>query len=622
MNKLLKIDKVDISLKQLSDLDASNGSYDRVDNIRNGQILTAYVSPERTDQFRFRYLTDFLTAGSGITFSTTNGVTTISASGGGSTTLAGLTDVNLSSPNIGDVLLYDGTYWYNSPLTGGGDMLKSIYDIDNDGVVDKAETVQIVVRNSTGVTLTKGQVVYLSGATGNRPNAVLSDATTEATSSKTIGLVSADIANNADGYVTISGSMHDLDLSMFSAGDRLWLDTTPGGMVATTPPAEPNHAVFIGTVARAHPTQGRIVLAIQNGYELTELHGVLVPSPADKDVLRYNSTTGLWEDDSIATILGYTPVTNARTITINGTTYDLTANRTWTVGDLLSSGSYSNPVWLTSLAWSKITSTPTTLSGYGITDGVSTGGSYANPAWLTSLAWSKITSTPTTLSGYGITDGVSTSRTISTTSPLSGGGDLSANRTLSIADAVADGATKGAAAFTASDFNSASGVISIDYANGQKATTSQPGFLTAADWTTFNNKPSTDTMVFASAPNLGHTNTGGTTSYWAITGSGAIRSTENAAIVVMPYAGTLKNFYVRMGAGAGSSGSIVLTVRKNGADTALTLTFTNADGSNLTKSDTTNTVSVAAGDRITIGGTNNGTSQAGTLVSTVLTLER
>jgi hypothetical protein len=29
--------------------------------------------------------------------------------------------------------------------------------------------------------------------------------------------------------------------------------------------------------------------------------------------------------------LGFTPVTNARTLTINGTTYDLTADRTWTI---------------------------------------------------------------------------------------------------------------------------------------------------------------------------------------------------------------------------------------------------------------------------------------------------
>jgi len=141
-------------------------------------------------------------------------------------------------------------------------------------------------------------------------------------------------------------------------------------------------------------------------------------------------------------------------------------------------------------------------------------------------------------------------RTIGTTAPLSGGGDLTANRTLaiskadtttdgylsstdwntfnnkgsgtvtsvsgtsplassggttpaiSIADAKADGATKGAAAFTASDFNdNGSGLISLDYTNGQKASASVPGFLSSADWTTFNNKGSgTVTSVSGTAP--------------------------------------------------------------------------------------------------------------------------
>lgn len=39
-----------------------------------------------------------------------------------------------------------------------------------------------------------------------------------------------------------------------------------------------------------------------------------------------------------------------------------------------------------------------------VTNGVVTTGSYSDPAWITSLAWSKIATTPTTLSGYGITD--------------------------------------------------------------------------------------------------------------------------------------------------------------------------------------------------------------------------
>jgi len=47
----------------------------------------------------------------------------------------------------------------------------------------------------------------------------------------------------------------------------------------------------------------------------------------------FNTRTGAITllDTDVTGALGYTPVTNARTITINGTTYDLSANRTWTV---------------------------------------------------------------------------------------------------------------------------------------------------------------------------------------------------------------------------------------------------------------------------------------------------
>jgi hypothetical protein len=62
---------------------------------------------------------------------------------------------------------------------------------------------------------------------------------------------------------------------------------------------------------------------------------------------------------------------------------------------------------------------------------------------------------------------------------------------VSITDAAADGTTKGAASFTAADFDATSGNISIDYTNGQSASGSTKGFLTSADWTTFNNKLTT-----------------------------------------------------------------------------------------------------------------------------------
>ncbi len=59
-----------------------------------------------------------------------------------------------------------------------------------------------------------------------------------------------------------------------------------------------------------------------------------------------------------------------------------------------------------------------------------------------------------------------------------------------LGNAAADGATLGKAAFAANDFNASAGVISLDYTNAQRATASVPGFLTAADWTTFNAKVS------------------------------------------------------------------------------------------------------------------------------------
>ena len=64
---------------------------------------------------------------------------------------------------------------------------------------------------------------------------------------------------------------------------------------------------------------------------------------------------------------------------------------------------------------------------------VVTNGSYSNPAWITALSWSKITSTPTTLSGYGITDAVPAIRTITINGDTQ---DLSANRTWTIAAGV------------------------------------------------------------------------------------------------------------------------------------------------------------------------------------------
>jgi hypothetical protein len=77
----------------------------------------------------------------------------------------------------------------------------------------------------------------------------------------------------------------------------------------------------------------------------------------------------------------------------SGTTFahSITGNAGTVTNGVVTTGSYANPSWITSLAWSKITSTPTTIGGYGITDAANTSLTYSNPAWITSLAAAKIT---------------------------------------------------------------------------------------------------------------------------------------------------------------------------------------------------------------------------------------
>jgi hypothetical protein len=70
-------------------------------------------------------------------------------------------------------------------------------------------------------------------------------------------------------------------------------------------------------------------------------------------------------------------------------------------------------------AWSTITSTPTTLAGYGIIDAITAATAASTYAPIShNQAWSTITSTPTTLAGYGITDAITAATAASTYQPL------------------------------------------------------------------------------------------------------------------------------------------------------------------------------------------------------------
>ena len=76
---------------------------------------------------------------------------------------------------------------------------------------------------------------------------------------------------------------------------------------------------------------------------------------------------------------------------------------------------------------------------------------------------------------------------------------------------------------------------------------------------------------------------------------------------VVKRAGTLRNLSLTTNSAQPGTGTLVATVRKNGADTALTVTIA-AGGAAQTQTDAANTVSVVAGDLISIRIVNNASS--------------
>lgn len=400
-----------------------------------------------------------------------------------------------------------------------GDMLKSVYDTDNDGVVDFAEALKTEVRNSTGATLRKGYIIYLSGSTGNLPNAVLAQANNDANSAQTFGVVYEDIANNSDGYVITLGQINTLDTRTtathpFTAdtlvdGDVLYLSPTTAGWVTRIKPQAPEHIVYVGMVVRTSPTNGTIQYRIQNGYELDEIHDVRIISPATSDVLMYNLATDLW----LNTALKDTHIGN--TSTVSGST----------VQDALTNLNSGKQATLTSGTNIK-TINSTSLLGSG-----------------------DVAVQATLVSGTNI-------KTINSNSILGSG---------NITTAAQD---------------------SISLINNVAVTlgTSTTSFVSFCAFTT--------------------------------------NSVEASRQVIIPVAGTIKNLYVLTATTQSANNSQVCTVRKNGASTAITTTIA-ASAAAGTFSDTTNSVSVAAGDRLSLQVQNNAASgTAAQIVSVAIIIER
>ena len=166
--------------------------------------------------------------------------------------------------------------------------------------IGQEEVIRVVNKTSANLLQSEYKVVRIrtaieGGAQGQRLAVLLAQANTKANHSGILGLVTENITNNQEGFITTFGYVRRIDTTgslqseTWADGDALWLSETVAGGISNIEPA--NHPVQLGWVTYAHAVNGKIFVKVQEGVdELGELHDVTITSVAKGDNFEYNGT--------------------------------------------------------------------------------------------------------------------------------------------------------------------------------------------------------------------------------------------------------------------------------------------------------------------------------------------
>ena len=272
------------------------------------------------------------------TSSFTLGSTSISL---GSTTTT-VTALTLANPSVSNYATWTangaptytaGRMWYDS-----GTATLSYYNDTTNNIVRVGAQLQQQVRNSTGSTITKGQVVYISGSTGQIGNIILAQANSY-TSSQVIGVTVQDIPNNSDGYVVIYGTVENVNTAGLTAGQNIYLSATTPGALTQTEPSTPNYAVHMGVCLYSNANNGKLLIVPDNKSVDT---GYIIGQVA----IGQGGTNGTATPTAGAVAYG------------TGTAYAFTS--AGTSGQVLTSNGSGAPTWTTPTAYATVTDDTTT----------------------------------------------------------------------------------------------------------------------------------------------------------------------------------------------------------------------------------------------------------------------
>jgi len=199
--------------------------------------------------------------------------------------------------------------------------------------VGQEEVARVV--NGTGTNLLEAQyrAVKVIGAQGQRLQVDFAQANSDINSATTLGLVTENINNNQEGFITTQGTVNKVNTTgalqgeVWNDGDVLYLSATTPGVLTNVKPLTPAHLIVVGFVEYAHQNNGKIYVKVDNGYELEELHDVLITNPTNGEALVYEN--GIWINSDVPHISASYAVSSSQAENANTATsasYAVTAS--------------------------------------------------------------------------------------------------------------------------------------------------------------------------------------------------------------------------------------------------------------------------------------------------------
>ena len=176
------------------------------------------------------------------------------------------TGIDFNAGNIGGELSWNDTEKTLDLVTGADSVTLQL-----------GQEVVMYARNTTGSSISDGEVVMVNGSQGNKPTIALAQADSVANARRTIGVATQVIPNNSNGFITLIGKVRDLvlDDGTYTEGDVVYLSSTVAGGITLT---EPDIGVEIGHVLATSSggnTNGVINVHINNGSAVHELEQVV-----------------------------------------------------------------------------------------------------------------------------------------------------------------------------------------------------------------------------------------------------------------------------------------------------------------------------------------------------------